>query len=84
MKRNVITISFMIIGFLLLIGSALYTEFYYANTSSIEIPCYDNNNNIIKGVTCEGVEEKPLLPQISLVYGFMCMGIGIIKKFLYA
>jgi len=79
-KKNKQIIA-VIIGGLLLFGGIIYGEIYKKNNISDYIPCYDNNDNIINGVTCTGVDinNQPIFIGLIIGFGGIILGISIVE-----
>jgi len=69
-----------ILGIIIFLVGAITQGIYENNNSDNEVPCYDSNDNVIKGVTCYGVIGNSLFSEILVGLGFLFIGLAIMIR----
>lgn len=80
MNHN-LRIGITILGLVMFVAGAIIGVYGVLNSETVETKCYDNHNNEIKGLVCEGEEVKNIFWLIFLTMGGMtAILIGILEN----
>jgi len=70
-----------IFGIIIFLVGAITQGIYENNNSNNEVPCYDSNDNVIKGVTCYGVITNYIFSEILINIGLLFIGLAIMIRY---